>query len=240
MSDEDSKPGTPAAGTAAKTKKPARKRGAARVAQTPAAAGDATATPAAPAETRQAGNKDGAPAAKPAPRKARGKPQGGSTAAKPEVTLESAASETRAPAAPVEPVAPLRRLLLSTRLDVRWGDMDAFNHVNNAVFLSYLEEARLRWLQGLSGPWLDDNTAPLLAAAHVDYRRPIEWPCTLAIELYADRVGNSSLTLGHRIIDSRDGDVVFSEGHTVMVWIDRRNGKGSKLPDAVRRACIGS
>jgi acyl-CoA thioester hydrolase len=129
-----------------------------------------------------------------------------------------------------------RPLLLRTVLDVRWGDMDAFNHVNNATFLSYLEEARLRWLHALPGPWLDDSTVPLLAVANVNYRRPIEWPATLAIELYADRIGSSSLTFGHRIVAAEDDALLYSDGHAVMVWIDRRSGKASTLPVAVRGA----
>lgn len=149
-----------------------------------------------------------------------------------------ATKEPVAAAAAVTATAP-PRLLLRTVLDVRWGDMDAFNHVNNATFLSYLEEARLRWLQALPGPWLDDNTAPLLAAANVNYRRPIEWPATLAIELYADRVGTSSLTIGHRIVAEGDAAVLYSDGHSVMVWIDRRSGKASSLPAAVREAAVG-
>ena len=67
----------------------------------------------------------------------------------------------------------------------------------------------------------------------------IEWPARLAIELFADRLGTSSLTLGHRVLDSRDDAVLYSDGSTVMVWIDRRNGKGSRLPAAVRQACAG-
>jgi acyl-CoA thioester hydrolase len=144
------------------------------------------------------------------------------------------------PAASGTAIAPTPApLLLRTRLDVRWGDMDAFNHVNNARFLSYLQEARLRWLQGLAGPWLDDDTAPVLAASNVNFRRPIEWPCTLAIELHAERSGRSSLTLGHRIVDAADPTVLYSDGSVVMVWIDRRSGKPSTLPSAVREACGG-
>jgi acyl-CoA thioester hydrolase len=156
-------------------------------------------------------------------------------------TRASRVTKEKAAAAPVpaDATGATPTLLLRTVLDVRWGDMDAFNHVNNATFLSYLEEARLRWLQALPGPWLDDNTAPLLAAAHVNYRRPIEWPATLAIELYADRVGSSSLTIGHRIMASDDATVLYSDGHSVMVWIDRRSGKASSLPAAVRAATGG-
>ncbi len=211
----------------------------------------------APAEEKTTGGK---PAAKKAPRKRAGSARGSrkTPAAPPaaEAAVEAAVVPEAAPLATgaaaiaseppaasdamrPEPTPAERPLLLQTELDVRWGDMDAFNHVNNSVFLTYLEEARLRWLQALAGPWLDDNTAPLLAAANVNYRRPIEWPARLEIELYAERVGNSSLTLGHRVLDSRDRSILYSDGHTVLVWIDRRNGKGSRLPAAVRQACAG-
>jgi acyl-CoA thioester hydrolase len=130
-------------------------------------------------------------------------------------------------------------VLLVTRLDVRWGDMDAFNHVNNASFLSYLEEARLRWLQGLSGAWMDETIAPVLAASEVNFRRPIEWPCTLEISLTAERVGGSSLAIGHRIVDAEHPERVYSDGQVVMVWIDRGSGKAAQLPEAVRAGCAG-
>lgn len=131
----------------------------------------------------------------------------------------------------------LRRGLIRTLLDVRWGDMDAFSHVNNSVFLTYLEEARLRWLQALPGPWIEEHAAPLLAAANVQFRRPIEWPGSVAVELHVERVGTSSLTISHRIVDANDAAKLFCDGHTVMVWIDHRTGKGSSLPAAVRAAC---
>ena len=55
--------------------------------------------------------------------------------------------------------------------------------VNNSKFLSYLEEARLRWMMTLPGEWIDENVAPVVAAAHLNYRRPIEWPNEIVVEL---------------------------------------------------------
>ena len=67
-------------------------------------------------------------------------------------------------------------------MDVRWGDMDAFNHVNNASYLRYIEEARVAWFRALvPNAWADVDCAPILAAATVNYRRPIGWPERLRI-----------------------------------------------------------
>ncbi len=124
-------------------------------------------------------------------------------------------------------------------MQVRWGDMDAFNHVNNAVYLQYLEEARVQWLEGLAGISLTDRIAPVLAASQVNYRKPIEWPNAIIVELFVERVGNRSLTMGHRIHSSTDPGVLYSDGSVVMVWIDTKTGASVSLPDAVRSACSG-
>lgn len=141
-----------------------------------------------------------------------------------------------APAAvPVESTSPTT--LISIPLSVRWRDLDAFNHVNNSKFLSYLEEARLRWMMTLPGEWIDDNVAPVVAAAHVNYRRPIEWPNEIEVELFVERLGSTSLTIGHRIVSAQASDVLYADGNVVMVWIDKQGGQAAALPDVVRRAC---
>lgn len=128
-------------------------------------------------------------------------------------------------------------LLARVAIPVRWRDLDAFNHVNNASYLTYLEEARLQWLGTLPGPWLDSASAPVLAAVQVNYRRPIAWPEQLQVELRCLRLGNTSLTLGHRIVAAGAANTVYSDGEVVMVWVDRNSGKSAPLPDAVRAAC---
>lgn len=126
---------------------------------------------------------------------------------------------------------PLARALLS----VRWGDLDAYGHVNNATYLTYLEECRLRWLESLPGPWYQEKSAPVLASAHLEFRRSIEWPEELIVETRASRVGHSSLTLAHRIVSARDASTVYLEATAVLVWIDRTSGRPVPLPDVVRR-----
>lgn len=143
---------------------------------------------------------------------------------------------------PTEEVSrePSRPALFEIAFEVRWRDLDAFNHVNNSTFLTYLEEARLRWLESLDGPWLSETSAPVLAAAELQFRRPIPWPETLRVVLRAERVGHSSLTLAHRIESQREPDVLYCEGRTVMVWVDATTQRGAPLPEAVVRAAAAS
>ena len=116
---------------------------------------------------------------------------------------------------------------------LRWRDLDAFNHVNNSNFLTYVEEARIRWFESWDAEWVNDAIAPLLAAVQMNYRQPIPYPAEVVVELFAERVGNTSLTIGHRIV-SADGSASYADGHVVMVWIDRGSGRPLPLPEIVR------
>ena len=123
-----------------------------------------------------------------------------------------------------------REHLQRSVIDVRWGDMDAFNHVNNATYLRYIEQARIEWFESLGDVWLTDSIAPIMAAAQVNYRRPIEYPAKVVVDLFADKRGSKSMTLGHRISDAKDPDCVYADGDVVIVWIDRASGKSVPLP----------
>lgn len=128
-------------------------------------------------------------------------------------------------------------LLTSLTMPVRWRDLDAFNHANNSTYLTYLEETRLHWMASLPGEWMNASHSPLLAAVHVNYRRAVNWPATVIVELYCERLGNTSVTLAHRIVDADDRDVLYSDGQSVMVWVDPGTGKPVPLPDVIRNAC---
>jgi acyl-CoA thioester hydrolase len=127
-------------------------------------------------------------------------------------------------------------LPFALEMPVRWRDMDALAHVNNASYLGYVEEARVSWFQSLSSDWSGAAASPIMAAVTMNYRRPARWPETLRVELFAERVGTKSLTLGHRIASATEAGVVYADGSTVLVWV---NGAGASvpLPAPIRAAC---
>jgi len=127
-------------------------------------------------------------------------------------------------------------LVARVPIEIRWRDLDAFNHVNNASFLTYIEEARLKWLSGVDGTWFDADVAPIVAAIHMNYRRQLSWPGSIVVELDCARLGNTSLTIGHRIVAPDDASCVYADGEAVMVWIQPETGRPVPLPDAIRRA----
>ena len=131
------------------------------------------------------------------------------------------------------------KLLFVASLGVRWRDLDAFNHVNNSNFLTYLEEARLQWLEQVHD-WFSETSMPVLAASELQYRRPIPWPASLHVELRCIRLGNSSITIAHRIVDASKPDCLYCDGNVVMVWMNPATGKPVPLPPSIRAAAAES
>jgi acyl-CoA thioester hydrolase len=128
------------------------------------------------------------------------------------------------------------KLLIRTPIELRWRDLDALNHVNNASFLTFFEESRLRWFATLAGPWSTAQLMPVLVAVHINYRRQLSWPQQVVAELHCERVGTTSLTIAHRLVAADAKDALYADGNSVLVWVDAA-GKPVPLPAAVRDAC---
>lgn len=126
--------------------------------------------------------------------------------------------------------------LIDCTVALRWRDLDAYNHVNNSVFLTFLEQARIQWLESLDGPWRALDGEPLLAAVTINFRAPIFYPETLRILLHAEHSGRSSLRIGHQILSATQADTLYADGHSVLVWVDPRVGRSTPLPAHVRAA----
>lgn len=121
-----------------------------------------------------------------------------------------------------------------TPITLRWSDLDAFNHVNNARYLTFLEQARIEWFETVGEPWQTDEIGPVVATATLNFKRPIEYPAQVAVELFTERLGNTSVTIGHRIV--ADDGTLHCDGHVVAVWVSRHTGRPVALPSAVRHA----
>jgi excinuclease ABC subunit A len=134
-------------------------------------------------------------------------------------------------------VPQIARVLAVIPLHVRWRDLDAFNHVNNSSYLTYLEESRLQWLRNVPGEWFNEHSMPVMAAVELHYRKPITWPAEIDVLLSCERLGNSSMAIGNRIVARGDAECVYADGNIVMVWIDPTTGTPVPLPAAIRTAC---
>ena len=118
-------------------------------------------------------------------------------------------------------------------LEVRFSDLDVMGHVNNAVVVSYMEQARFQWWRTFLGGRKFQEEGFLIARAEVDYRIPILLGDDVRVELHCSRVGNSSFELSYRITKGLGGDLLV-EGKTVQVMLDFATNRPRPLVPSTR------
>lgn len=115
---------------------------------------------------------------------------------------------------------------LTVPIDVRLRDVDFMGHVNNAVYATYLEEAREAYFENVVGVSLVD-VGTVLATLEIDFDRPIEADEDVTVALGVSELGNSSLALEYEI--RTDGERAAT-ARTVQVLVDRETGQSRPIP----------
>ena len=120
------------------------------------------------------------------------------------------------------------------RVEIRWSDVDAYMHVNNAVYATYLEECRDEWVdRALEGA--GDTWDFVLARVAIDFRRELRLEDEeVIVSCSLVRIGNSSVTLREQI-RTREGELA-SESEAVLVARDRTAGRSRLLTESERAA----
>jgi acyl-CoA thioester hydrolase len=120
------------------------------------------------------------------------------------------------------------------RLEIRWRDVDAYQHVNNAVYATYLEECRDEWVERTLGE-AGDAWDFVLARVAIDFRRELTLEDEeVVVSCRLDRIGNSSITLREEVRAS-NGEL-SAEAEAVLVARDRDAGGSRPLTDIERAA----
>jgi acyl-CoA thioester hydrolase len=130
-----------------------------------------------------------------------------------------------------------RKLMHVTRIPIRWGDMDAYGHVNNTVYFRYMEQARVEWLEGMRFAVRPGGNGPVIVNASCTFLIPMTYPGTVEVRTSVGTIGRSSFQTH---VEMNIGGVIYAEGAAKVVWMDTRTGKSVPLPDEVRSALEGA
>ncbi|MFT0625285.1 acyl-CoA thioesterase [Ectopseudomonas guguanensis] len=125
-------------------------------------------------------------------------------------------------------------LLHTAHIPVRWDDMDSYGHVNNIIYMQYLEEARVAWFELAGVAMSNVPFGPVILQTQHTYLKPVVHPATVVVELRAGAMGRSSLVIEHRLSTLEDPLTLYGEGYCKLVWIDHGSGKSVPLPETVR------
>ncbi|MEA3361664.1 MAG: thioesterase family protein [Thermodesulfobacteriota bacterium] len=120
----------------------------------------------------------------------------------------------------------------TTPVEIRFIDLDAYGHVNNALYFTYLETARVKLFQERFGGFLESGLMFLVVRAECDFRQPIELNDSLQISIYVDHVKFTSFDFSYQLHDG--AGKVFAEAKTVMVCYDPRIKKPVVLPTEIK------
>lgn len=121
----------------------------------------------------------------------------------------------------------------SCEIPVRWGDMDAYGHVNNTLYFRYFEEARFKWMLEKGLP-LKSDTHPVVVTIGCTFLRPIFHPDTLRIDVFLSEPGRSSFMVNYKVYTQSHPQNPAAEGYSKVVWVSSADGKSVPLPDLVR------
>ena len=117
-------------------------------------------------------------------------------------------------------------------ITVRYGDLDPQGHVNNAVYLTYLESARLGYYQqvGIYHPDSRILTGMVVVRNEIDYLAPVRFGHNIHVGLRVEKIGTKSFTFAFQIENVKDG-TPLARGKSVMVVYDNQTEQGVPIPD---------
>lgn len=123
-------------------------------------------------------------------------------------------------------------------LSVRWGDMDAFRHVNNTVYFRYFESARIAYFERTGISTAGDNTAaigPILASTSCRFKAPLTYPDAVRVGARVTEIGDDRFTMAYSVTSERLSREA-ARGDGVIVAYDYAAARKAPLPASWRQA----
>jgi acyl-CoA thioester hydrolase len=119
-------------------------------------------------------------------------------------------------------------------MPIMWGDMDSLGHVNNTVYFKYMEQARVSWINAISGSVSNDTDGPVIANAFFNFYRPLVFPGDLVVKLYVADPGRTSIDTFVTIERRDEPGSPYAAGGATLVWVSTTDGRPVPLPAAIR------
>jgi acyl-CoA thioester hydrolase len=133
----------------------------------------------------------------------------------------------------------LRDFPVRIQMPVAWGEMDAFQHVNNVVYFRYFESARIAYFDAIEMMNVMETTGvgPILAETHCRFRIPLTFPDTVMVGARVRELARQGFTMHYAVASRRHGKLA-AEGEGRIVTIDYAGGGKADLPEVVRERIL--
>ncbi|OYY58387.1 MAG: thioesterase [Polynucleobacter sp. 24-46-87] len=118
-------------------------------------------------------------------------------------------------------------------MPIRWGDMDAYGHVNNTVYFRYMEQARVEWISSLGYKVAPGSESMLMMNGFCNFYQQLSYPGELILKTFIGNIGRTSLDVYTSMALTNAPDVEVAVGGATMVWVDLTSGKSAPWPEHV-------
>ncbi|MBV8619856.1 MAG: acyl-CoA thioesterase [Curvibacter sp.] len=127
-----------------------------------------------------------------------------------------------------------KKRVFEMRIPIRWGDMDAMNHVNNASYFRYLETLRIEWMCSVGCRPQPQGEGPVIVNAFCNFYRQLEYPGDVLATLYVSDAARTTFETWATLARSDQPELVCAAGGATTIWVDFPKQKAAPLPDWMR------
>lgn len=118
-------------------------------------------------------------------------------------------------------------------MPIRWGDMDAYGHVNNTVYFRYMEQARVEWVTSLGYDVAPGRESMLMINGFCNFYQQLSYPGELILKTAIGVIGKSSVDIYTTMSLTTEPEVIAAEGGATMVWVDLITNKSAPWPEHI-------
>ena len=130
----------------------------------------------------------------------------------------------------------LKKQVYETRFPVRWGDMDAMGHVNNAQYFRYLETARIDWMHGMGLNPDPAGQGPVIVNAFCNFYQQLAYPDEVLLKMFVSDPARTTFETWATMERVTQPGVICAAGGGTVIWVDFPRQKAAALPGWIRSA----
>lgn len=131
-----------------------------------------------------------------------------------------------------------KKLVYEMVVPIRWGDMDAMNHLNNAMYFRYLETVRIEWMSSIGCSPDSAGEGPVIVNAFCNFYKQLQYPADVLIKLYVSDPGRTTFETWCTMELTNQPGVICAAGGATTIWVDFPIQKAKTLPDWLRQIIL--
>ena len=128
-----------------------------------------------------------------------------------------------------------KKLVYEMRIPIRWGDMDAMNHVNNGSYFRYMEIVRIDWMRSIGCMPDPAGQGPVIVNAFCNFYKQLEYPGEVLAKMYVSEPKRTTFESWATMERADVPGVICAAGGATTIWVDFPKQKAAELPEWMRR-----